>query len=206
MTNPIAHPELIIEGDPDGEGLREATFVFAAGDESEGGLSEDFNLRTGYVTEGVGKILQTLLSEFDSDFGGPNKGLFINLGSGQMTWTINFSSWEGSPYQWGDTGDASTVTKTDATGADATTQRDVLAYWLRNTRVDSLPEGIPGSDAAIGTLHIGDYHPGGMYEPLRVVFEEPSLSRSGPSTLTGNITFIEAADLRSSDNAEGRVG
>lgn len=199
-------PELRITGDPDGTGSREAVFALEAGSEANGGLSISYELRTGYLTENRGRLLQTAfegigLDDLADNFDG---GVFVNLTNGQSVWTITANTWEGSTGRWGDGTDDP---KTDAEGESPLRQASVLAYWIRETRIDSLPESIPGSDGAMAELHVAEYSADGAFEPVNVVLENPQIDFSGssPSSLPITLTCIEAADLGQEYDAKART-
>lgn len=202
--------------DPDRSGTRrDHVFEMIAGGESPG-LQVQPSLRTGTRAPagGTAQLLNTLFSEI-TDSGNLNEFVALDLGTGQMSWTLNFQSWEGATglngnaLQWGDTGDETTLTKTDATGEDPLTQMSCLFYVLRNTRIDSLPEQVGGSVASSGPaeLQFGQYHPDGVYDPADVVFEEPGADFAGadPSAFSGSITCILAADLGKGADTDART-
>jgi len=205
-----------IEGDPDGDGRRTATFQLYTGGEQ--GLSINEEQRT-EVRATPGSAALALIDGTIGDFvDAPiNKDLFINLGSSQFAVTIDFNSWEGAtgpegnPLQWGDTGDPDTFTKSDATGEHPTRQIACFFWWLRNTRVSSVSgELFPGAGIAgdgPATLSYGQYREGGVYDPLQVVFESPGADFPGESmsTFTGQITCIEAIDAGDPIDAVART-
>jgi hypothetical protein len=201
--------------DPDGSGnRRDHVFEMIAGGEE--GLTIAPQLRTGTKAPGgeTSQLLNTLFSEITGN-NNLNQYVALDLGTGQMTWTLSFQGWEGatdlqgSPLQWGDTGNTGAVTKTDATGADPLTQMSVFFYVLYNTRVDSLPEQVGGTVASAGPakLQFGQYHPNGVYDPLDVVFEDPGSDFRGadPSVFSGSITCIYAADLGKAADTDART-
>ncbi|WP_143421047.1 hypothetical protein [Halorubrum halodurans] len=206
---------LTIEGDPDGQGRREAVFeMFTGGSE---GLSLNEEQRT-QVRATPGSGFLALIDGTVGDFiNSPiNKDLFLNLGSSQFAVTIDFNSWEGAtgpdgqPLQWGDTGDASEMTKTDCTSEPPTRQISCLMYWLRNTRISSVSgELFPGAGIAgdgPATLRYGQYREGGVYDPLDVILENPGADFPGESmsTYSGSITCIEAIDAGEAIDAVAR--
>lgn len=194
-----------IEGDPDGQGRRTATFQMFTGGEQ--GLTVNQEQRT-QIRATPGSGLLALIDGTIGDFvDAPiNKDLFINLGSSQFAVTISFNSWEGAtgpngdPLQWGDDGDPDTFTKSDATGEHPINQISCLFWWLRNTRVSSVSgelfpgAGIVGDGPA--TLEFGQHRKDGVYDPLNVIFENPGSDFPGESmsTFSGSITCIEAID------------
>lgn len=142
-------------------------------------------------------------------------GFTIDGGSGSITRSLAFIE-SGEDVRWGD-GDGGTgggnVTLTDASGAgvDPLDRRDVLAYWLKRTRTDSL-----GPQAR---LHWGQWTDGNVSgvsgvsaaaqnQPLPVSVLEWSLPspdrESGASSFDGRIDLKEIA-LFPSDDIPGWV-
>lgn len=206
---------LELTGDPDGAGRRTAKFEMYTGGES--GLSINEEQRTQIrATPGEG-ILSLIDGVVGDQIDVPiNKSLFLNLGSSQFAVTIDFNSWEGatgpngSVLQWGDTGDPSEFTKTDATSEHPTRQIACLMYWLRGTRVSSVEgelfpgAGIVGDGPAV--LRYGQHREDGVYDPLKVILENPGADFPGesPSTFTGSITCIEALSVGDAIDAVAR--
>jgi len=207
---------LSITGDPDDTGRRTATFQMYTGGEE--GLSINEEQRTQVkATPGSG-FLALIDGTIDEFVDVPiNKDLFINLGSSQFAVTIDFNSWEGAtgpdgePLQWGDTGDTSQFTQSDATGEHPTRQIACLMWWLRNTRVSSIEgelfpgAGIFGDGPAV--LRYGQHREDGVYDPIECVLENPGADFPGasPSTFTGSITCIEAIGLGDPIDATART-
>jgi len=207
---------LSITGDPDGTGRRTAVFEMYTGGEE--GLAINEEQRTQIrATPGSGFL--ALIDGTVGDFVDVpiNKDLFINLGGSQFAVTIDFNSWKGAtgpdgePLQWGDTGDTSEFTKSDATGEHPTRQIACLMWWLRGTRVSSIEgelfpgAGIVGDGPAV--LRYGQHREGGVYDPLEVVLENPGADYPGDSvsTFTGSITCIEALALGNPIDATART-
>lgn len=207
---------LSITGDPDGTGRRTATFEMYYGGEQ--GLSINEEQRT-QVRATPGEGVLSLIDGTVGDFVNvpTNKSLFINPGSSQFAVTIDFNSWEGAtgpdgqPLQWGDTGDDSQLTKTDATGEHPTRQISCLMYWLRGTRISSVSgEIFPGAGIfgdGPATLRYGQYREDGVYDPLQVVLESPGADYPGGSvsTWSGSITCIEAINAGDAIDATART-
>lgn len=180
-----------VNGDPDGGGARDHIFEMVAGGDE--GLSIRPYLRTGYLIAGRGNLVNTIIQEFTDSGESPRKGFYFDAGNGEYIHEIDFQGWEGAQYegqalQWGDTGDDSNITATDATGADPITQIQILLYVIRNVQIDSRNPA---------TLEFGQHSDGGVLDPLDVVFEEPGAVHQGstPSTFDGSLTCIEAASL-----------
>jgi hypothetical protein len=204
---------LEITGDPSGTGSTStATFEFVAGDPA---IQIQESVRTGTVTSTGAQLLTTFFNEITDQEDALNEVVAIGLGTGQYTIEISFSSWggatdfQGNTLQWGDTGDQSTLTKTDATGEPAPRQLSCLMYWIKNTRIDSLPEDLGGSLASGGPakLSFGQHTSQGVYDPVDVILEEPSGTYSGeePSTFTGTLTCVAVADLGETYDSEART-
>lgn len=90
-------------------------------------------------------------------------GFHLDLGGGKHRIQINFTGWEGAQadvdddgsleyLQWGNTGDETSVTAGDATGADPITQMNMLAQYIRLGEFDSR--------AVHGKLRFGEYSGG----------------------------------------------
>jgi hypothetical protein len=199
---------LVIEEDPRIENNRTAAFELRNVDESASTQEPD------YIMSGRGNFI-TQYSTFFGDettFGvettnaRKRAGYFLDGGSGIWSETVSFKASDSSvPLVWGDersdAGQAN-VTKFDASGSEIEklTRRQVLDYWLAQTRSDSF---------ANTRLHIGEYTDGsypdyrdgekvsgetsaGVYEaPIPVAVESTQLStpEDQTSTLDGSITF-----------------
>jgi len=205
--------ELRVTGDPDGSGsTRDGVFQMVAGSPA---LELQQSIRTGTIASGSAQLFTTFYNEITGQEGGLNEEVVIDPGTGQHTVTFSFSAWEGgtdfqgNTLQWGDTGNASTLTKTDATGEHAQRKLQCLFYWLKNSRIDSLPEDLAGplASGGVATLSWGQHSSQGVYDPMDVVLEEPSGTYTGeePTQFTGSITAISVADLGSDSDAEART-
>ena len=199
---------LSIEGDPDNSGTtRKGVFEFAQGSDVEPlSVTEEVRTQTRGVT-GSGTFL-TIFEELAGDqFGGNevNKSIVLNLGNGQFSpqvtgvITADQRRPDGQPCQWGDTGDDSKLTKTDATGAHPLVKSQVLNYWFRNTRTSSAPNLFEIDGAGPAELEYGEYRSDAdaLYDPLKVVMESPQITVSSDASATGRLsaTFVEVADL-----------
>lgn len=207
---------LTITGNPDGAGRRDATFEMYTGGEE--GLSINEEQRT-EIRAAPGDALLSLIDGTVGDFVDVpiNKSLFLNLGGSQFAATIEFNSWEGAtgpdgdPLQWGDSGDTSQFTQSDATGEHPTRQIACLMWWLRNTRISSIEgelfpgAGVFGDGPAV--LRYGQHREDGVYDPIPVILENPGADYPGESmsTFTGSITCIEAIGLGDPIDATART-
>jgi hypothetical protein len=180
---PLKKAILTIEADVDGDGNAETgEFHFVDGVEIIP------SMRTGFLLDNRGSTANSVLSDTVADDVSNRKGIYLDLGGGVRSVEISFSGWTGSDVRWGDTGDPSTTTQTDATGASALTQLEVLFQYLAVAEVDSRNPA---------TLEYGEHHSDGLYEPLDVVLESPSGQRSSDqsSTFSGTLTFLETVKL-----------
>lgn len=107
--------------------------------------------------------------DFDELEGG-RRGFYLDGGTGKWDFQLNATVSEtpvgGEYLQMGDTGDETTLTKTDATGADARTQAEVFQRFAREARTDSENPA---------RLHIGHYHDGTYSDDLEPGLFETSL-------------------------------
>lgn len=193
--DPVAR--LTIDGDVDSDGsIETGVFEITGGNEREGGLTIEHQTRTGYVVSGQGSSVNAFIGDLLGNKSN-TKGVYTSPGGSQFTTTIEFSSWSGSGGQWGDTGNGGS--KTDATGDGPLEQIHVLSYWLRNIAIDSLPSWASNVSAGPATLEVGEYtaESSTRYDPLPVVLETPTFRHGSqnPSSFSGTITCIEAADL-----------
>lgn len=195
---------IILEGDPTNSGTAtEAIFEFSGGDDQTP-LSITHEKRT--ETRSFSGNLLTLYSDITGDqigSGAENKDIALDFGSSTFAFmlsgvvTADQRLPDGTQCQWGDTGDDTQLSKTDATGAHPAYKASVLSFWLRNTRQSSV-SGVLGEEgggpAIVETLQ---YRPNGIYDPLEVVFESPNITySSGSSTVADlEITAVEVADL-----------
>lgn len=170
----------------------DATGVF----EFAGNLEVVPGLRTGYLIGGRGSTTNAVVSSLIGSGESKRKGVYLDLGGGTRQVDINFWGWEGAKVdldgdgtkedlQWGDTGDPSTTTVSDATGADPITQMDCLMEYLVTAEIDSRNPA---------TLEYGEHHSAGLYDPLDVVVEGPQFTRAAEdgSWFVGQMTFLEA--------------
>lgn len=198
---------LIVEEDPRIESNRTAAFELRNVDESQSSQEPD------YIMGGRGNFInsfRTFLSdteEFGVDavsYGPRRSGYWLDGGSGLWSETITFKVSDSSVATvWGDEQSAQgqeNVTTTDASGTEinAITRRQVLDYWLAQTRSDSFGNT---------RIHIGEYTDGTYddYEesqkvsatagafghPIPVAVESVQLTtpEDQPGTLEGTITL-----------------
>lgn len=185
---------LTIDADVDGDGAEE-TGKFVMVDDIEIIPS----MRTGFLLDNRGSTVNSVISE--STGGGESKrqGIYLDLGGGVRTVEVSFSGWAGSAEQWGNTGDESTLTRADATGASALTQLEVLFQYLAVGEVDSRNPA---------TLEYGEHHSDGLYDPLDVVLESPQGTRSSEqsSTFSGTLTFLSVLSLEDAIDGSSVTG
>lgn len=198
---------LTVHGAPEGGTARDHIFEMEAGtDDSPLQVTE--GLRTGFISGGSG--LNTILGELLGSGESSNQDIVIDLGTSQFVLGVEFAAWEGSDLQWGDTGDSAQVTATDATGASAIEQMQVLMNTLNKVQIDSLPENLAGEVTGSygpATVEFGMHHSNGPLDPLDVVVESPRVSFSGgrPSSVTGEMEMVLAADLGTVFDAQGNT-
>ena len=162
--------------------------IDAFGTTGEFVLRKDFektaNVTRTFIVGDRAQLITSLLDRLsdatgDLDFGqleGGRRGFYLDGGTGKWSFelqaTLSETPVNGEYLQMGDSGDETTLTKLDATGADARTQAEVLQRWVREARTDSENPA---------RLHIGHYHDGthagdteaGLFEtPLPVVIPE----------------------------------
>lgn len=173
-----------------------------------GDLEISMNFRTGYVIGGRGAAINSVIQQYAGDGEAENgQGFFVDLGSGAHVIEINFRGWKGAevpasydsndkpdswePAQWGNTGDASSKTYADTTGAHPLSQINCLEQYLRHLKIDS---------ASPASLQYGEFSPSGLYEDsLDVVLEGPQFTRTSDQptpTFDGTLTMIEAAAIQ----------
>lgn len=74
---------------------------------------------------------------------------------------------------------------------------ECLFYWLNRSQIDSRNPA---------TLEYGHHHPDGIYNPVTVVLEEPTMSQAAEdgSWCDGSMTLISAADVTEAIDGEAR--
>jgi len=70
---------LKIRGDPDGTGSRTATFELESAPDS--GLSVSHTIRTGFLVNDQGQLVNSILSEVLGDGESRNKGIYVDAGT-----------------------------------------------------------------------------------------------------------------------------
>ena len=201
---------LTLRGNPDGgsEGTRNAVFEFSVGDDQTPKTVTE-ELRT--ETRTFGGTPLTIFGDILGDAPGvdeeitENKAIALDFGEAQFApqiqgvITADQTHPDGTPYQWGDKGDDSTLTQTDATGAHPAKKSAVFSYWLRNTRTSSVSNILGDGGGGPAELEYMEYRSddASLYSPLRVVFENPSITYSGgsPGVADISMTCVEVATL-----------
>ena len=179
-----------VSADVDDDGVQE-NGVF----ELYGNLELTVGVRTGYLVGGqTGSTANAIISDIVGQQEANRRPFYLDLGGGARTVEARFRGWEGAedddgnPVQWGNTGNAGSPTKADATGADPLTQIDVLMRYLTEAEIDSRNPA---------TLEYGEYSTSGLYSPLDVAVEGPQFTRAGDEGdwFDGTMTFITIGDL-----------
>jgi len=196
---------LVIEEDPRIDNNRTAAFELRNVEESQSSQEPD------YIMGGRGNFITQYETFFgdETTFGvetinsRKRAGYWLDGGAGLWSETVNFSASDSSvPLVWGDeqsgTGQAN-VTTTDASGSEVKnlTRRQVLDYWMAQTRSDSFGNT---------RLHIGEYTDGSYQDyrdgakvnadagafghPIPVAIESAQLTTpEDENWLTGTITM-----------------
>ncbi|MBX0325799.1 hypothetical protein EGH21_22535 [Halomicroarcula sp. F13] len=174
---------LVVEADVDGDGTAETGEFHMSGN-----LKITPSIRTGYLIGGRGSTVNSVASSTSGSDQAKRQGFYLDLGGGARLYEIEFDQWEGSDDQWGNTGDSSSVSQTDATGAAPMTQLEVLMEYLAVAEIDSRNPA---------TLRCGEHHANGLYDELDVAVEGPQGTRSAEdgSWWSGNITLVTLQSL-----------
>ncbi|WP_049979358.1 hypothetical protein [Halolamina rubra] len=194
---------LRITGDPDGTGTREAVFEWTTGDDQTP-FSITETKRT--ETRTFGGTPLTLFSDLTGvDLPTENADVALDFGSSTFALELGGVVYaeqqlpDGSECRWGDgDGGSGTLTKTDAQGCLPAYKSTVLSYWLRNTRQSSVGDPLDESDAGEpATLETLQYRPDGVFDPIDVILESPSMSYSSgtPTVADIQLTAVEVASL-----------
>lgn len=170
------------------------------------------NLRTGFLIGGRGSSVNGIIEGYRNDGDPTRKGVHLDLGGGQHTFEVEFLGWEGATkddgadVQWGYSSDPTVTDEATATGADPTTQVNVLMNYLRVGTYDS---------RAPGRLYWGEYTDG-TYDssaglvggPLEVAVESPSLTRKAGETTKydGSLTLVETLTVGDVLDADKKPG
>ena len=190
---PMEGARLTIDADVDGDGTREVG-VFRMLSDFEVAPSVD----QGFLVGGRGGGIWSLLGDTLNVDVEARKGGYLDLGDGVHTVELRFTGFEGAtdtdgnPLQWGDGStdptDPEDVNKADATGADPMSQINCLEQYAASGTTDSRNTAL---------LEYGQRHDGGVYDPMPVVLDGPTLDRAAEngSWFDGTITCISAIDF-----------
>lgn len=190
MSGPLSDRAILrIEGDPDGDGTIETGEFHMVGD-----LEILPGMRTGYIVDGQGSTVNSVITSVADAGESKREGVFIDLGGGAHTVEISFRGWEGAIdadgnyVQWGDDPSPGR-SQTSATGKDAITQIDVLMQYLLTTEIDS---------RSPATLEYGERSQDGLYDPIEVVIEGPTFSKrpENGNSFEGSMTLVSAREVR----------
>lgn len=204
---------ITITGDPDDSGtVRDGVFEFTTGDDQTP-LTATEELRT--ETRAFGGTLLTLFSDITgTDLGTENKDIALDFGSSTFATTLSGivtadqRKPDGTRCRWGDTGDHTTLTATDATGAHPAYKLTTFQEWIKNTRQSSLNELLGDTGSGPATVEYLSRRSGGVHDPLEVVLESPSVTYSGgsPTMADIDITVVEVASLDTAIDALANDG
>lgn len=184
---------VVAEMDVDfGGSIGETTGVF----HFYGDVEVDEQIRTGFLVGKRGSSVNGIIQDH-AEAGEPKrKGAHIDAGGGQHALQLNFRGWEGATdsegtaLQWGDDPNPG-LSRTSATGADATSQVNVFNEYLRVGTFDSRnPIRVRYGEFSDGTYASES---GVLDSYLECVIESPSLKRDAEegNTFTGSLTFVE---------------
>jgi len=185
---------LYLSADIDGDGEREDAEFHMRGD-----LVVKPSIRTGFLVGGRGSTVNSVVSNTTGGEQSGREGYRLDLGGGARIVEIEFTGWEGSDDQWGNTGDGTEVTVGDATGASAVTQMEVLMEYLNVGEYDSRNPA---------TLEYGEHHPDGIYSAIDVVLEGPQTRKTAEDGewFQGTLTCISVQSLEDAVDATGLRG
>ena len=155
----------------------------------------------GYILGGAGSQVNAV---FQNLTGGSElrKGVFVDIGGGSHIMEIQFTGWtgavdeDGNNLQWGNTGNDSTLTVSDATGAEPLEQIAVLnRYLLKSLHGSFKPATLYAGEYADGT-----YGDNGIFDPMKVAIQSPRQTHQAGdySTYDGSMTCVETIDLSGS--------
>lgn len=140
------------------------------------------------ATGAISSVILDAFEENSTDLGeGLRQELSVDIGMGRHVISIDFRTFTGSPYRWGDSGNGGTIT--DATGEDVHAQAAVLDKYLNTATLDSTNPAI---------LEVGEYSEEGRYAPIFVVPRNPNIrfaSNEESSTVDGSIDWVETQSL-----------
>ena len=141
-------------------------------------------------------ILKWLDESEGVDLGnGVRQSVSVDVGGGAHVVTLDFSGFEGSPHQWGDSGDGNTPT--DATGEGVLAQMSVFDKYLNATTLDSQNPA---------TIEVAEYSTDGRYAPLDVVPRNPNVrfdTAEQSSVYDGSVDWVET--INASDPVDAQL-
>lgn len=177
----------------------DGTFVFSSDIVVElGTRTQEFFQSEGTLSVVASTVLDMIGDQTDTDLGeGIRQELSFDVGGGIHYVELDFRGYEGSPHQWGDSGNGGTTT--DATGEDVHAQMAVLDKYLNSTRIDSTNPAI---------LEVSEYSTEGRYAPLEVVPENPNArfnSNEETSIFDGSSTWVETVDIQQAIDGSKRT-
>lgn len=202
---PYDYPTLQIEADVDDDGSNEKGIFKLVGD-----VQVAEQVQIDYVASNKGQKINAILrgtdqlTEEDLPTADRRQGIWIDVGAGSHIYEIQFTGWEGAvdgndnPVQWGNTGNPDNLTKADATGSDVMNQIQIFNRYLLRGTTDSVNPA---------TFHVGQYRPGGLYEPLEVAIQGPKHVRNSqsPQTFDGTFTVVALESVEDFKDALSRV-
>ena len=134
--------------------------------ELRGDLSDTEEIERSFPAGGRGQLLRNAIDWVPgvSDLE-RRKGYYVDIGGGSHAWRLQIPSAGVEPDQWGDgSADPGEVNRYDAaTDAHPYAKKQVLAYWLSQSRSDSFGNV---------KLHVGE-HTDGTYSDAAGAFETP---------------------------------
>lgn len=189
----IQRAELSIDADADGDGTTETgTFVFNTNHTISPGV------RTGYLVGPRGSRVHNIIADQTGDGEDRRQNFVLDLGGGVFKIDIEFTGYEGSTDQWGDSSTQG-LSATHATGQAPISQASVLMKYLTAGEADSLTPA---------TLAWGEYSSSGVYSAMDVAIEEPDVTvdydDGDVSSFTGSLTCLSIADLSEAWDAQDR--
>lgn len=146
-------------------------------------------IRTGNLIAQAGSSAGSFIDVISGSEGG-RAGFNLDAGGGAAAVDITFRNFEGSDGRWGNN---STNDQADAEGEHVFRQMSVLYRYLNIGTFDS---------RSPATLEWGEYSTNGVYEPMQVTFEEPSVTFNAEeagsnSVYSGTITAVATRSLDS---------
>lgn len=165
----------------DGPTVPESAGVF----EFETDVEMNYRMRTSYLLD---NSLDRILGALQLDESTPKRsGVTIDVGGGEMLYTLSFTESSGGTNSWGDEGGDP---KEDATGDSARRKAEVLMRYVRTGKFDSNQPA---------RLQFGEHNrDGGVYEPFTNVGIKDidiTVSSESEDTIEGSITLVEVGEL-----------